>query len=246
VTHPHIGRNLHLHPTFVVAGVMAKPVEMWHDTMQAARSMEFIRERVLIESAPGHPGLIALAFPWAGSAAMAELMRESGDIAPLIGIVRDQGAGRVSVSRSGRARIAYRLDRRDASAARLALVNMARLARAAGAQRIVAVGTPGVWFDARSESNWDAYLARLGRFDMGANRAMAFSAHQMGSARAGADPAASATDPFGRVRRDTRGALVSGLYVADASLLPTALGVNPMVTVMALAARVARVVDADL
>jgi choline dehydrogenase-like flavoprotein len=29
------------------------------------------------------------------------------------------------------------------------------------------------------------------------------------------------------------------IYVADASLFPTALGVNPMVTVMALAARVA-------
>ena len=42
---------------------------MWRDTMQAARSMQFIRERILIESAPGHPGLIALAFPWTGSAA---------------------------------------------------------------------------------------------------------------------------------------------------------------------------------
>jgi len=39
---------------------------------------------------------------------------------------------------------------------------------------------------------------------------------------------------------------VEGLYVGDASLFPTAVGVNPMVTVMALAARVARTVDADL
>jgi choline dehydrogenase-like flavoprotein len=35
------------------------------------------------------------------------------------------------------------------------------------------------------------------------------------------------------------------LYVADASLFPTAPGVNPMVTVMALAARVADAVIED-
>ena len=68
----------------------------------------------------------------------------------------------------------------------------------------------------------------------------------MGTARAGTDPRTSATDEYGRVRRDARGALVKGLYVGDASLFPTAVGVNPMVTVMTLAARVARAVDSDL
>jgi len=246
LAHPQIGRNLHLHPTVVVAGLMSEPIRMWRDTLQAARSTQFIRDRILIESAPGHPGLIALAFPWAGDSAMAQLMGDSARLSPLIGIVRDHGSGRVSVSRSGRARIAYRLDGRDASSARLAFVNMARLARAAGAERVVAVGTPGAWFDGGGEQAWDAYLGRLEHFDMGANRAMVFSAHQMGTARAGADAAASATDPFGRVRRDARGGLLKGLYVGDASLFPTALGVNPMVSVMALAARVARAVDADL
>ena len=175
--HAQVGRNLRLHPTVAVAGVMPSPVLMWRDTMQAARSMQFVRERILIESAPGNPGLIALAFPWAGSAAMAQLMRESGRLAPFIGIVRDQGAGRVSVSRSGRARITYRLDGRDAATARNALVNMARLARAAGAERVVALATPGQWFEGGPDADFDAYLARLEKSDMGANRAMVFSAH---------------------------------------------------------------------
>ena len=38
---------------------------------------------------------------------------------------------------------------------------------------------------------------------------------------------------------------IRGLYVADSSLFPTALGVNPMVTVMLLARRVARTVIAE-
>ena len=99
---------------------------------------------------------------------------------------------------------------------------------------------------ADGDAAFDGYLARLANFDFAPNRATVFSAHQMGTARAGADPSTSATDPYGRVWRDTRGALVSGLYVGDASLFPTAVGVNPMITVMALAARVARAVDADL
>lgn len=71
-----------------------------------------------------------------------------------------------------------------------------------------------------------------------------FSAHQMSSVRAGGNPRASATDLWGRVRSDTRGGLIGGLYVADASLCPTAVGVNPMVTIMALASRVASAIAA--
>ena len=36
-----------------------------------------------------------------------------------------------------------------------------------------------------------------------------------------------------------------GLYVADASLFPTALGTNPMLTTMTMARRVARTVLAE-
>jgi choline dehydrogenase-like flavoprotein len=55
----------------------------------------------------------------------------------------------------------------------------------------------------------------------------------MGSCRIGADPARSAVGP------DHRSHEVDRLYVADASLFPTASGVNPMLSVMALAHRAA-------
>ncbi|MDL2336045.1 MAG: GMC oxidoreductase, partial [Chloroflexota bacterium] len=241
VANPQIGANLHLHPTVVVAGRFEQRVAMWRDTMQAASSTQFLRDGYLIESAPGHPGLIALAFPWTGATESAALMRDIDHLAPLIGILTDHGSGRVTLSRTGRARISYRISPRDAKTARAALVAMARLTRAAGAQRVVALGTPAAWHEVKPNDGaaWRAYLDRLGRFDFAPNRGSAFSAHQMGTARAGRDPRTSATDPWGRVRgaRD--------LYVADTSLFPTALGVNPMVTVMALAARVARAVHED-
>ena len=60
-----------------------------------------------------------------------------------------------------------------------------------------------------------------------------FSAHPMGSARAGTDPKTSAAKPTGE-SHDVR-----NLWIGDGSLLPTAPGVNPMISIMALAARTA-------
>jgi choline dehydrogenase-like flavoprotein len=62
----------------------------------------------------------------------------------------------------------------------------------------------------------------------------------MGSCRIGTDPAASAVGPDHRTHE------VDGLYVADASLFPTASGVNPMLSVMALAHRAAAGIAARL
>jgi choline dehydrogenase-like flavoprotein len=138
---------------------------------------------------------------------------------------------------------------------RHALLAMARLARAAGASEILAAGMPPAVFgrdgvpsggEARAFAD---YEDRLRRFDFSPNRGSLFSAHQMGTARMGADPRHHACDPAGRVRagggRRGNDELVGGLYVADGSLFPTAIGVNPMITIMALARRVARTVLAE-
>jgi long-chain-alcohol oxidase len=67
----------------------------------------------------------------------------------------------------------------------------------------------------------------------------------MGTIRAGMDPSDHPADPHGRIRADARGSLVPGLYVADTSTFPTGIGVNPMLTVMAMARRVSRTVLAE-
>jgi choline dehydrogenase-like flavoprotein len=67
-----------------------------------------------------------------------------------------------------------------------------------------------------------------------------FSAHQMGTARLAADPTLGAMKPNGESYE------VNGLFVCDASLFPTASGVNPMLTVVSLARLVAAFVEARL
>jgi choline dehydrogenase-like flavoprotein len=173
-------------------------------------------------------------------------------IAPLIAIVRDTGAGgRVRSTGSGGVRIDYPIGPVETATLRRGLVELARLGRAAGAGDLVALGTPPAWYRPvpsdgdENERAFGAYLDRLASFDFGPNRGMVFSAHQMGTARMGADPADHPVDERGRVRADARGAVVPGLYVGDGSLFPTAIGVNPMITIMVLARRVARTVIAE-
>jgi choline dehydrogenase-like flavoprotein len=254
VEHPAIGRYLRVHPVPVVGAIHDEPVDMWRGTMQSVRSMEFAtvepgRRPYVIESAPGHLGLLALVLPWESAASHADLMARARHFSPLIAITRDGGEGRVQLTRAGRVRIDYRLDDLGRATARHALVAMARLARAGGAREIVAVGMPllrhhvdGAHDEAR---RFGAFERALAAMDFGPHRGTVASAHQMGTLRMGANPATHPADPSGRLRRDSRGSVIPGLYVADTSTFPTALGVNPMIAVMTMARRVSRTILAE-
>jgi choline dehydrogenase-like flavoprotein len=247
--HQAIGRHLRLHPAPLVAGVFPEPVDMWRGTMQAARSLEFAEpgpghNGYVIESAPGHPGLLALALPWEGTHAHSDIMMAARHVGPLVGVTRDGGSGRTTLTRARRVRIDYRLDAAGVSTLRHALVSMARLARAAGAEQILAVGTRPAWH--HRGGDFASFESSLASFDFRPNRGGVFSAHQMGTVRMGAEPRGHPCDPWGRVRRNGHSdRIVPGLYVADGSLLPTGIGVNPMVTIMVLARRVGRTILAE-
>jgi choline dehydrogenase-like flavoprotein len=77
-------------------------------------------------------------------------------------------------------------------------------------------------------------LERLRRGDDGGGPVTPSGFHPMGTCRMGSDPATSVVGPYG----ETHG--VKGLFVADASVFPSCVGVNPQVTIMAFATRTAR------
>jgi choline dehydrogenase-like flavoprotein len=255
--HPGVGRNLRIHPVPIVAGLYPQPIDMWRGPTQAARSLEFAEPRpgrngYIIESAPGHPGLLALCLPWEGTDAHADIMSRARRIGPLIAVTRDGGSGRTTLTKAGRVRVDYRLDSGGVATLRHALVSMARLARAAGASEIVAIGTEPAWHGRGGHppggeaAAFARFEEQLSRFDLSPNRGTVVSAHQMGTVRMGADPRGHPCDPWGRVRLSERtDRFVQGLYVADGSLFPTGLGVNPMITIMVVARRVSRTILAD-
>ena len=102
---------------------------------------------------------------------------------------------------------------------------------AAGARQIFLAGQPiAPW--TRGE-DLEEFIARVNQIPIGPGGTPVFSAHQMCSAKLGNDPLTSVADPDGELH-DT-----SGVWIADASGMPSCSGVNPMVTTMALARRTA-------
>ena len=87
---------------------------------------------------------------------------------------------------------------------------------------------------ARVGAQWlEAAGANDIRRQYGAETASAAGEHSCGTARMGWDPATSATDPWGRVHGTQR------VIVCDSSLHPTNGSVNPALTIVANALRVA-------
>jgi len=206
------------------------------------------RRGYVIESAPGHLGLLALVVPWEGRQEHAAIMARARHFAPLVAVTRDGGEGRTTLTRAGRVRIDYELDDFGRATLRHALVAMANIARAGGAEEILAVGLPLLrhrteWRD--ETTRFKAFERQLAERDFRPHRGTVASAHQMGTIRMGANAADHPADERGRVRADRSGRRIAGLYVADSSTFPTAIGVNPMIGVMAMARRVSRTVLAE-
>ena len=237
IRHDVLGKRLFLHP---VAGCIAhypEPVDPWLGPMQSAYSDAYNYRSgnygVKVEVAPTHPGIAALAVPWENRAAHAELMNRARYAATLLALTRDRDPG--SIDLDDEAQIRYRVSPFDGENMLAGLAGVFDLAFAAGATR---VATLHAWPITIERASWspafrDAFQERLLDIGVAPNRQIFFSAHQMGTAAMGADPRTSVVDPTGAVWG------FENLLVADASLFPQASGVNPMLTIMAMAGRVA-------
>jgi len=230
---PEVGRSLHLHPVPPVPALYDDSIRIWSGVPQSVVSDAFARLdgawgfRLEVPSAL--PGVLAAAFPWRSAADHRALMEKLDHVAVIIPIVRDREGGRVTIDSHGRALVRYRLRGLAARHAERAIVEAVRVHLAAGAREVMTLHTRPI--RVLPGDDLDAFARAVSVAGVGPNRVGLFSAHQMSTARMGADPRRSVADPDGWVRG------VRGLAVADASAFPTASGVNPMLTIMALARR---------
>ncbi|MBO3747432.1 GMC family oxidoreductase [Streptosporangiaceae bacterium NEAU-GS5] len=229
---PAVGTGLRVHPAALVFGEYADKVDGWWGPPQAAVIEQFRDDGVLIENSHYHPGGWATLMPWDGGRAHKEAMSRLAHTALFLGIVRDQGAGRVTVDENGQAVHHYPMDDAgDLDRFRTAMAALIRLHEAAGAERIrVPLTGFAPWSKGEDLESWIAAAREL---PIGAGGIMPSSAHQMGTARIGTDPATSVARPSGELH-DT-----GGVWIGDTSAFPTASGANPMCACMALAHRTA-------
>ncbi|HEY1349654.1 MAG TPA: GMC family oxidoreductase [Ktedonobacteraceae bacterium] len=238
IENPHLGRHLHLHPTAISVGVYPAVVNAWQGVLQSAYSEQFRRldhnYGYTLEVAPTHPGLFGLATPWYSARNYRDEMTTVAHLASFLILTRDQGEGRVSADRAGEPVIDYVVSARDRAHLLHGLRQGARIHLAAGAQRVISLQNRPT--DLRKSAAGPVDAAQLRTFDrlvqqhgLGSNRVVLFSAHQMGTCRMGASARTSVTDEHQQVHG------IKGLYVCDSSVFPGACGVNPMLSIMALA-----------
>jgi len=200
-----------------------------------------------IECPSVHPGLIAAASPWQGGANFADSLLHLNAHAASIVLQRDGGeGGTVSLRSASPANapfaspvVHYTVRPEDTASMLDAVDRSARIWVAAGCTHVqtlhASVPPLEVPPELRGRSApgenapLEAWLRLVREAGLEPNAAGMFSAHQMGTCRMGSDPTASVVDEEGECWE------LDDLYVCDASVFPTASGVNPMVTTLALA-----------
>jgi choline dehydrogenase-like flavoprotein len=236
-----VGRGLRLQPATALMGVFPERVEPWTGSIQTRYSDQFADQHdgygAKFETAPAHFALAASAFGWDSARQFKEDVARLGHLGLVGVLLRDRDPGRVAVGRDGRPRVQYEVSRFDAAHVRNAMLGAAQLLAAAGAEEIFTLQTPPV----RSRPGAPGWLDRFAAAADGRGyryvRLSYISFHQLGSAAMGVDPARSVVGETGESHD------LKGLYVADGSAFPASSGVNPMLTIMALADHVARGID---
>lgn len=209
-----LGRNLSLHPATAGFALMDEIVDMVRGVPQSFYVDEFAAEGIVFEGVAGPPAYAAAALPLSGRR-HAEAMARYRNLAQFGLMVSDSSRGRVHAV-AGRPLIRYDLGAADLAKVRSGLAKLEQLFLAAGAREVYLPLPAG-------RRPHDARARDL--------KLMAF--HPLGTARAHRDPA------LGVVDGDLRVHGVEGLHVADGAVVPSALGVNPQLTIMALATRLA-------
>jgi choline dehydrogenase-like flavoprotein len=225
-----IGRNLRIHPACWVGARFDEEVRGWDGVMQSWYVDQWHDRGLFLEATFTPLPFGAHWLPGTGEAYKREVERYA-DVG-IIGVhLSEHGShGRVRIVRGPRGpitRLTYRLTDADAASIRFGIARAADIHFAAGARAVFPQvgGCPPLTDPAHGE------FVEHGRFRPADLRLEAF--HPMGTARMGSDRRASVVSPTGEAHD------LPGLFVADASLFPTSLGVNPMITVMACARQVA-------
>jgi choline dehydrogenase-like flavoprotein len=269
-----IGRHLCLHPVLACAGVAApstlrgdgttglsrgvgmgvvvgrKPGEQEAlGVASTARLDDKSEHGVVLQTPPVHPGLMGIALPWRSGLAFKLCALLYPQLALFIGISRDRSSesNRVVIDAQGNSVVHYEVTAADVPMLMAGLKAQIRLMFESGCDVLFPMHETVSWFvrdQAQSpeeqRQSLEEYIKHVEGSGFVKLKNLCFSAHQMGSCRRAASPARGPVAPSGEVWE------TDNLFVADASLLPTSLGVNPMITIESLAIVVSKNIAARL
>ncbi|KAJ9616746.1 hypothetical protein H2200_000465 [Cladophialophora chaetospira] len=270
----HIGANLHLHPTNPIYATWPHRTNPWEGAILTAVMTDFEdldghHHGSKVEVICGPPGIGLLMVPFrsqksleSSNSAFASAIDYRLNAAKhafstgLVCIARDADTGRVYIDPKDpsrrRLRMAYTPSARDCAHILEGMIGALRISFVMGAVELDSCHPQSErWvrpsnvdnkatsaIDEMSFNSWIEDVRRLGY--SAPDPCTGGSAHQMGTCRMSNSPEKGVVDSSGKVFG------TEGLYVADASVFPSASGVNPMVSTMGIAEWIARGIVKDV
>jgi choline dehydrogenase-like flavoprotein len=246
---PQIGRNLYVHPVTVLGAIHKEDINPWEGAILTSVVNEYENldgqgHGVKLEVTNMIPSSWLIWLDWKGGLQYKLDAARLKHMVGYISIARDRDTGRVYPDPvDGRARFQYSPSKFDKQHIMDGLIALAKIQYVEGASEIFTV-LPGIRpfirdsttpaGDGINDEKFQAWLDEVRRRGFRTPESMFVSAHQMGTCRMSAREKDGVVDPHGRVWG------TEGLYVADASVFPSASGVNPMVTNMAISDYISR------
>ncbi|KAM9901169.1 hypothetical protein OXX79_004701 [Metschnikowia pulcherrima] len=253
----HIGKNLKLHPITTVLAIWdERKTDPHHNSImtsicQEVEDMDGRAHGAKIETLLHTPYIEAAFLPWQSSDSIRkDLLRYQSTSAYII-LTRDTSSGTVTYDpyKPETLVVDYVINKFDRQNMAEAILITMDVAYIEGAIEIVHPYFRAGRFtstkpkDERSigDEDYQKFRHHCAGLELSAYGLGYGSAHQMSTCRmSGKGPSDGACDTKGRLYE------CDNVYVADASVMPTASGANPMITTMALARHIAKEISKDL
>jgi choline dehydrogenase-like flavoprotein len=240
---PNVGKNLMIHPVLLVWAMFEREILPWTGVFGSTFCDEFLDMGegygVKYMHASAHPSDLAVFAPWRSASDHSELMQSLRYTGGFGILQRARDAGEVVVGSDGLPTPIWHLSDFDREIMRKGLDGMTKVLEAGGARRIYTSHAGWVSYDPGNGGR-EQMLKAADDYGWGPAQVTLGSFHLMGTAHMSGSRDGSVCDPTGEAWD------AKNLFVVDGAVLPTALGVNPMITIEAAAHKIARGMAAKL
>jgi choline dehydrogenase-like flavoprotein len=230
---PALGRNLSIHPATKTFALFDEAIDMAEGIPQGYSIDALEDEGIMFEGGSVPLDIFGVTVPWVGPR-FVDLMAQYRHMALFGFMLEDTSRGEVRPGARGSPFITYSLNAADTARMQRAMAVMCEVFLAAGARRVYPF-VPGL-----EELTTLDEVRKLRSMKLHASAFDISAYHPLGTCSVGTNPARSVLGP------DFETHEVERLFVADGSAVPSALGVNPQMTIMAMALKAGEIIDGRL